>query len=455
MLTNVNSHLTRRCAWCPNVISWKHSFNRLNEEYEIAKKKQQALDGLYDKGKISQSTHDSFNSEIAAAITEIEKQQQDLIAKMALKTAELQNQIKTLEMLLANYEIQHVTGEIDDTTYDQEINLFNNGLETAKHELQTIQDAMNQICNPTAAPAATIPEPAPTIEAAPNPVPETIEVPAACPPAEVTPSYVVSAPEPVIAPVAEAASAPVIETPAPVVETPAPIPEAPSIETPTIEAPTAAPEPAPVAVIEAPVTVEQPAPVVEAPAVEAPAIEALVVETPVVETPVVEAPVIEAPVVEASAAEAPAIEVPTVEAPIVEQPVVEAPKAEVPVAETPVVEVPTVEVPAVETPADQPQIIEEVPVTEPIVEPAAVIEEAKVDKTALDAFEVSEPDVVQKELLNAVEEIAENPFAQAPPEAHEEAAKATTEAYVETQPTIQPAKDSITDAASSNSENKS
>src|SRR3989304_5066012 len=121
MLTNVISNFAVKTTWCQKLISWKHSYNRLNEEYEIAKKKKQALDNLFEKGKISQSTHDSFNNEIATAITEIEKQQQTLLEKMQQKTCELKAQINTLEMLLANYEIQHVTGEIDETTYNLEI----------------------------------------------------------------------------------------------------------------------------------------------------------------------------------------------------------------------------------------------------------------------------------------------------------------------------------------------
>ena len=55
------------------LISWKHSFKRLNEEYEIAKKKKQALDNLFEKGRISQATRDSFDSDINAVIAEIEK----------------------------------------------------------------------------------------------------------------------------------------------------------------------------------------------------------------------------------------------------------------------------------------------------------------------------------------------------------------------------------------------
>jgi hypothetical protein len=134
------------------LISWKHSFKRLNEEYEIAKKKKQALDNLFETGRISQATRDSFENDINAVIIEIEKQQKDLLAKMQGKTQELESQIKTLETLLANYEIEHAIGEIDEESYQREITLLSTGLETAKHELEVIKEAINQLCAPVEAP---------------------------------------------------------------------------------------------------------------------------------------------------------------------------------------------------------------------------------------------------------------------------------------------------------------
>ena len=130
------------------LISWKHSFKRLNEEYEIAKKKKQALDNLFESGRISQATRDSFDNDINAVIMEIEKQQKDLIVKMQGKAEELESQIKTLETLLANYEIQHVVGEIDEEVYQREANLLSTGLESARRELNTIKEATNQLCPP-------------------------------------------------------------------------------------------------------------------------------------------------------------------------------------------------------------------------------------------------------------------------------------------------------------------
>jgi len=179
------------------LISWKYSFKRLNEEYEIAKKKKQALDNLFETGRISQSTRDSFNNEIDAAITEIEKQQQDLLTKMQLKTQELESQIKTLEMLLANYEIQHVVGEIDEEIYQREINLLATGLETAKHELGIIKEAANQLYPHAPAPV-TEPSPPQESEAAPTVQDQPVEnVPIA--PAEVE---VAAAPDVAAEPVA-------------------------------------------------------------------------------------------------------------------------------------------------------------------------------------------------------------------------------------------------------------
>jgi hypothetical protein len=127
------------------LISWKHSFRRLNEEYEVARKKRQALDNLLSVGRISQSTHGIFNKEIDDAISEIEKQQKALLEKMAAKVVELEGQVKTLEILLANFEIRHVTGEIGDEAYQRETDLFASGLDAAKHELEEVKEAADQL----------------------------------------------------------------------------------------------------------------------------------------------------------------------------------------------------------------------------------------------------------------------------------------------------------------------
>lgn len=127
------------------LISWKHSFRRLSEEFDVARKKKQALDNLLNNGKISQSTHDIFNKEIDEAIADIEKQQKALLEKMASKVVELEGQVKSLEILLANYEIRHVTGEIDEESYQRDSELLSIGLETARQELEQVKDAADHL----------------------------------------------------------------------------------------------------------------------------------------------------------------------------------------------------------------------------------------------------------------------------------------------------------------------
>jgi hypothetical protein len=64
---------------------------------------------------------------------------------MNSKMEELEEQIKTLEMLLANFEIQHVTGEVDEEVYQSEMGILSMGIETAKHELDVVREAVNQL----------------------------------------------------------------------------------------------------------------------------------------------------------------------------------------------------------------------------------------------------------------------------------------------------------------------
>jgi hypothetical protein len=131
------------------LISWKHSLRRLNEENEMAKKKKQALDNLLSAGRISQSTYDLFSNGIDEAVAEIERQQKALLEKMNSKMEELEEQTKMLEMFLANFEIQHVTGEVDEEAYQREIGILSMGIETARHELDGVREAVNQLSSGT------------------------------------------------------------------------------------------------------------------------------------------------------------------------------------------------------------------------------------------------------------------------------------------------------------------
>jgi len=182
MLANVISFFTAKKGTVLELVWWKHSFERLSEEYEMAKRKKEALGNLLNTGRISQSTYESFNEEVDQAVAEIERQQRALLEKMNSRTAKLEQQIKTLEMLLADFEIQHVSGEIDEEVYQREIDLLSTGLEVARRELDVVREASDQISSSIQAPTTEIaepqeiePQPTESVEAAPQSETEAVE----------------------------------------------------------------------------------------------------------------------------------------------------------------------------------------------------------------------------------------------------------------------------------------
>jgi len=155
------------------LISWKYSFEKVSRELELAKKKKQALDDLFDTGKISQSTYDDLNTSLTEAIVAIEDRQKALAEKMTAKITELEQQIKTLEKFLANTEIEYAAGEIDEELHERESSALTLGLETAKQQLNVIKEAMTDLF-PEDAELASPPPPAETVEEASE---ETLEMP--------------------------------------------------------------------------------------------------------------------------------------------------------------------------------------------------------------------------------------------------------------------------------------
>jgi len=146
------------------MISWKYSFETAVKELGMVKKKKQTLDSLLNSGKISSSTHEYLNKEITDAIAAIEADQKALTEKMTARANELEKQIKSLEMFLADLEIHNATGEIDEQTYRHQGNAISLGLEATKQELNDIKEALVKLI-PEAASALPAKPTLPPIEA--------------------------------------------------------------------------------------------------------------------------------------------------------------------------------------------------------------------------------------------------------------------------------------------------
>jgi len=149
---------------------------------ELAKKKKQALDDLFNSGKISASTYESLDKELTSTISEIEARQKDIAEKMTSNIAALEKQISTLELFLANSEIQYAAGEIDEDLHANEIGAYTLGLDAVKQQLSAIKEVvaglMPEVVAPTPPPTPSkVEEAQPTEEV----IRETLEAPVETP----------------------------------------------------------------------------------------------------------------------------------------------------------------------------------------------------------------------------------------------------------------------------------
>jgi hypothetical protein len=127
------------------LISWKDSFEKLDNELGVAKKKQDALEELHGNSRISQPTYENLNKTLTLEIEQIEARRKELAGKMTSKLNELEKQISTLELFLANVEMSFAASEITEELHAQEVSALNLGLEATKNELNFIKDAIMQL----------------------------------------------------------------------------------------------------------------------------------------------------------------------------------------------------------------------------------------------------------------------------------------------------------------------
>ncbi|MEM2342172.1 MAG: CdvA-like protein [Candidatus Bathyarchaeia archaeon] len=124
---------------------WKYIYELASKDLELLRKKKQALDNLLTANKISQLTYEHLNREISEALADVEKYLETVTCKMKSRIEELEKQISILEIFLANIEILHVTGEIDDETYEKQSKALSLGLESMRSEVNEIRSALEKV----------------------------------------------------------------------------------------------------------------------------------------------------------------------------------------------------------------------------------------------------------------------------------------------------------------------
>jgi hypothetical protein len=126
-------------------VTWKNFFEKVNAELDMTNRKKQALENLHTAGRISQFAYECLNKELTDEIEQVEARRKALAEKMTSKLNELEEQRMALEMFLANTEMAHVAGEIDDEIHAKESSALDLGLEATKQELNWIKEVVIQL----------------------------------------------------------------------------------------------------------------------------------------------------------------------------------------------------------------------------------------------------------------------------------------------------------------------
>jgi hypothetical protein len=128
-----------------DLSSWKQSFEIVNQELELAKRKKQALDELLARKRMSQPTYEHLEKGLTANILDLEANQRSLVDKMISRADELEEQGHVFEWVLANLEIRHVSNEMNEETYSRHKKAMTSGLDATKTELSQIRTSLTQL----------------------------------------------------------------------------------------------------------------------------------------------------------------------------------------------------------------------------------------------------------------------------------------------------------------------
>jgi len=125
--------------------SWRESFETTIRELELANRKKEALRDLLDRNRMSRSTYDFLIRELEDEISRLRDHMRVLAKSMNERIGELHRQERLIEGFLAWLELMHVGGEIDDETYNHQMDIFTSGLDATRSEIKQIEEALRRI----------------------------------------------------------------------------------------------------------------------------------------------------------------------------------------------------------------------------------------------------------------------------------------------------------------------
>jgi hypothetical protein len=116
------------------VSKIKSQANMLCDQIPLLWRKDQAVKDLNDKNKISSELFHELHNSFEGILNQLKKDGQVIIDEAAVEIARCEEEIKSLGYAIANLELEHEIGQVDEETYHTAFNLLQDSLKRATTE---------------------------------------------------------------------------------------------------------------------------------------------------------------------------------------------------------------------------------------------------------------------------------------------------------------------------------
>jgi hypothetical protein len=112
----------------------KSQANVLCDQIPLLWRKDQAVKDLHDKKKINPELFQELHSSFEGVLNQLKKDAQVIIDESAVEIARCDEEVKSLSYAIANIELEHEIGQVDEQTYQTAFNLLQESLKRATTE---------------------------------------------------------------------------------------------------------------------------------------------------------------------------------------------------------------------------------------------------------------------------------------------------------------------------------
>jgi hypothetical protein len=130
------------------VPSWTVTAEKFQRGMTHAERRIDALDQLYGSGKITARTYKDVKKSYESVVNERNDARETLMSELKNRSTELADESNELEVFLANVEVQHLTGELDEESYGLAVGSLKLAFNRMIAEKNDIESLLGEINNP-------------------------------------------------------------------------------------------------------------------------------------------------------------------------------------------------------------------------------------------------------------------------------------------------------------------